>query len=123
MHLGDFVALDVADCLSQLCRLEAVCGNCDTIDIRTKYPESKIIDICGCKIGLVHGKGSGRQTLHGVKELFSAEVRVALFGHTHETYNAWHDDVLFFNPGSFGTGRTFGILHVDGKPRAEVVTY
>ncbi len=41
LHAGDFVSLDVYRALSEMGRLEAVCGNADSPELKRLLPERK----------------------------------------------------------------------------------
>ena len=44
-HVGDFVEWGVAEYLSSLKELIAVCGNMDSEDIREAFPQKRIIEL------------------------------------------------------------------------------
>jgi len=118
LHLGDITSFAALEQFQSLCRLEAVRGNCDMPDVRRGLPLKKIIEIGGCKIGLIHGAGDAHNTLLNVRAEFAGNVDIALFGHTHVPYHHRENGTLYFNPGSLrngrGNGNTFGLLHLDG---------
>ena len=118
IHLGDFVSPEIVNRLKELARLEAVSGNCDPLSIKNQYPQFKIIEIAGFKIGLMHGKGGNVEAVRKVERQFEGNVDVALFGHTHIPYNAKSNGIVFFNPGSLSQSRrgpeSFGLLHLEG---------
>jgi putative phosphoesterase len=82
LHAGDFVSKDVYDSLAGLGRIEAVCGNSDSRDLKMLLPERKVIEVDGVKIGLVHrashSSGPGTELL--AREM---EVDVLVYGHLH----------------------------------------
>lgn len=125
IHLGDFTSLGVVRFLESSSKLVAVCGNCDSRNLRELFPARRIIDICGFKIAMTHGRGSPSEAIGRVKEDFENKVDIALFGHTHSACHFRSGNTLFFNPGSptdgRGNGETFGLLHLDSDPWAEVL--
>jgi putative phosphoesterase len=82
LHAGDFVAKEVYDSLADLGRVEAVCGNSDSPELKMLLPERKVIEVDGVRIGLVHlashSTGPGTEML--AREM---EVDVLVYGHLH----------------------------------------
>jgi putative phosphoesterase len=124
LHAGDFVDWSVAEYLSSLKELIAVCGNMDPPDIRKAFPHKRIIEIGGFRIGLIHGGGSPFGIESRVKEEFD-EVVAIVYGHTHTPANHQVKNILFFNPGSptrsFIHRATLGILHIGKEIEGEII--
>jgi putative phosphoesterase len=124
LHSGDFVDWSVAEYLSSLKELIAVCGNMDPPDIRKAFPHKRIIEIGGFRIGLIHGGGSPFGIESRVKEEFD-EVAAIVYGHTHTPANHQVKNILFFNPGSptrsFIHRATLGILHIGEEIEGEII--
>ncbi|MCJ7746381.1 MAG: metallophosphatase family protein [Desulfobacterales bacterium] len=124
LHAGDFVDWSVAEYLSSLKELIAVCGNMDPPDIRKAFPHKRIIEIGGFRIGLIHGGGSPFGIESRVKEEFD-EVAAIVYGHTHTPANHQVKNILFFNAGSptrsFIHRATLGILHIGEKIEGEII--
>ena len=57
-HVGDFVDWSVAEYLSGLKELIAVCGNMDPFKIRKDFAQKQVVELGGFRIGLIHGGGS-----------------------------------------------------------------
>jgi putative phosphoesterase len=124
LHAGDFVEWSVAEYLSSLKELIAVCGNMDSQDIRKAFPERRIIELNGHKIGLIHGGGPPFGIESRIREKFD-EVDVIVYGHSHTPANHQVRNIYFFNPGSatrsfFGQA-TLGILHLEEKIEGEII--
>jgi putative phosphoesterase len=123
-HAGDFVDMAVAQYLSSLKKLIAVCGNMDPPEIRKAFPRKRIIEIAGFKIGLVHGGGSPFGIESRVREEFE-EVNAIVYGHTHTPANHQVKNIYFFNPGSptrsFIRRPTLGILYIGEKIEGEII--
>ncbi|MGA2468515.1 MAG: metallophosphoesterase family protein [Thermodesulfobacteriota bacterium] len=124
LHAGDFVDWSVAEYLSSLKELIAVCGNMDPPDIRKAFPHKRIIEIGGFRIGLIHGGGSPFGIESRVKEEFD-EVAAIVYGHTHTPANHQVKNILFFNPGSptrsFIHRATLGILHIGEEIEGKII--
>jgi len=123
-HAGDFVDWSVAEYLSSLKELIAVCGNMDPPDIRKAFPQKRIIELGGFRIGLMHGGGSPFGIESRVREAFEG-VDAILYGHTHTPANHQVKNILFFNSGSptrsFIRRATLGILHIGEKIEGEII--
>jgi len=123
-HAGDFVDWSIAEYLSDQKELIAVCGNMDSQDIRKAFPQKKIIELKGFKIGLIHGGGPPFGIEARVRGEFD-EVDAIVYGHSHTPANHWVKNILFFNPGSptrsFIHKPTLGILHLGEKIEGEII--
>jgi uncharacterized protein len=127
VHAGDIVESSVLDELRKIAHTKAVKGNMDSDEIKRTLPESLVFDAEGKKVGVVHGKGSGKTVLSWVKNFFTNKPDVVIFGHSHIPFNEKIGSTLFFNPGSatdniFSKKRTYGIIHIEGNDvRGEIV--
>lgn len=123
-HTGDFVEWSIAEYLSSLKELIAVCGNMDSYDIRKAFPQKRIVELKGFKIGLIHGGGFPYGIELRIREEFD-NVDAIVYGHTHTQANHQVKNVYFFNPGSFTRSftdqATLGILHVGEKIEGEII--
>lgn len=123
-HAGDFVEWGIAEYLSSLKELIAVCGNMDSQDIRKAFPQKRIVELRGFKIGLIHGGGPPFGIESRIRGEFD-EVDAIVYGHTHTPANHQPKNILFFNPGSptrsFIHKPTLGILHVGEKIEGEII--
>ena len=123
-HAGDFVDMTVAEYLSSLKELIAVCGNMDPPEIRKAFPRKRIIEIAGFKIGLVHGGGPPFGIESRVREEFD-DVDAIVYGHTHTPADHQVKNIYFFNPGSPTRSSihrpTLGILHLGEKIEGEII--
>jgi putative phosphoesterase len=118
LHAGDWVSLDVAKELEQLAPVDGIAGNNDGDDIRRRFGESKILQLEGYRIGLVHGDGKKGTTAKRAWDSFRTDhVNVIIFGHSHIPFSQNHHGVLLFNPGSPTDKRrqprySFGIIEL-----------
>jgi putative phosphoesterase len=123
-HTGDFVDWSIAEYLSNQKELIAVCGNMDSRDIWKAFPEKRIVELKGFKIGLIHGGGSPFGIESRIRREFD-EVDAIVYGHTHTPANHQVKNIYFFNPGSptrsFIHQPTLGVLHLGEKIEGEVI--
>ncbi len=123
-HLGDFVDWAVAEYLSSFKELIAVYGNMDPYPIQQAFPEKRVIELGGFRIGMIHGGGAPFGIESRIRKEFN-EVDAIVYGHTHTPANHPYKGVFFFNPGSltrsFWHEATLGILHITDKIEGEVI--
>jgi putative phosphoesterase len=121
IHAGDVGHPDVLDELGKLAPVFAVRGNVDGAAWAQALPQTRIVEIDGCLI----------YVLHIIDELDldppTAGFGAVIFGHSHQPNAEIRDGVLYFNPGSAGPRRfrlpvTVGRLTLDGGAlSAEIV--
>jgi len=123
-HAGDFVDWSIAEYLSTRKELIAVYGNMDSQDIRKAFPQKRIIELEGFKIGLIHGGGSPFGIESRIRGEFD-EVDAIIYGHTHTPVSHQKRNVYFFNPGSptrsFIHRATLGLLHLGERIEGEII--
>ena len=123
-HAGDFIEQSIAEYLSSQKELIGVCGNMDSYDIQKAFPEKRVIELGGFKIGLIHGGGSPFGIESRIRVEFH-EVDAIVYGHTHAPANHQVKNIFFFNPGSptrsFIHKPTLGILHLGEKIEGEII--
>lgn len=119
IHAGDVGDPAIVTELKRIAPVTAVRGNVDTEAWTKKLPESATLKVGGLVI----------LTLHNVEHqrIHSQRADVVVFGHSHKPHNEFHDETLFFNPGSAGPRRfklpiSVGRLTIDdGKIKGEIV--
>jgi putative phosphoesterase len=123
-HVGDFVEWSIAEYLSSRKELIGVCGNMDSYEIQKAFPEKRVIELQGFKIGLIHGGGSPFGIESRIRKEFD-EVDAIVYGHTHTPANHLVKNIFLFNPGSptrsFIHKATLGILHIGEKIEGEII--
>ena len=123
-HAGDFVDWSIAEYLSSLKELIAVCGNMDPQNIRKAFSQKRTLQLKGFKIGLIHGGGSPFGIESRIRGEFD-EVDAIVYGHTHTPASHPLKNIYFFNPGtpthSFNDRVTLGILHLGKKIEGEII--
>lgn len=131
LHAGDLTSLWVLEDLERIAPTYAVRGNCDSLEVCSKLPVTRIITVEDHKIGLTHGnRGICRTTPENALSAFREEGNVdcVVFGHSHQPYNLMTFDRLLFNPGSatdprWGPKPTYGILHIEKTIWGEIVEF
>jgi putative phosphoesterase len=124
LHAGDFTASDVIAFLSKK-PFHGVQGNMDSLEVKVSLPEKKVIEICGYRIGLVHGWGPSEGLDDRIRGEFH-DVDAIVFGHSHKPANYRREGILFFNPGTT-TGfsskgiHTLGIVECGGELHGEII--
>lgn len=130
VHAGDLTCVAVYQQLTSLALTHAVRGNVDDPELRAILPRTRVFEVCGKQIGLVHGDGAGGPALRMAKAAFSSKdgprVDCVIFGHSHMPYCERVDGVLYLNPGSptdprRSPGPSYAVLSVDGDVDAEIV--
>jgi uncharacterized protein len=126
LHAGDFVEKEVLDKLSSLRKTKAVYGNMDSAKLREALKPKEVIEVEGCRIGLIHGYGASKDLMETVRKEFE-NVDAIVFGHSHNAVVTTKDGILFLNPGSptdniFAPFNSYGILEVaNGKVDGKIV--
>jgi putative phosphoesterase len=119
LHAGDLTHIDVISVFNDRDTV-TVRGNMDRTKSVSCLPETKIIEILGYRIGLIHGWGGPRGIQERIVKRFD-RVDAIVYGHTHKA--AIHDrgGTLLFNPGAFagsfllGRNRSVGLLELSEK--------
>jgi len=122
LHAGDVGDAGILDKLRSVAPVNAVRGNVDRQGPCAQLPASDTFRLGG---SLIH-------ILHNIDELDLkpevADIKVIIYGHSHQPSIETRHGVLFLNPGSIGPRRfnlpvTFAWLTLaEGKPCAEIVT-
>jgi putative phosphoesterase len=131
LHAGDINSRRVLDELAQIAPVDAVAGNADLVG--HGLPLTRVIEVEGKRIGLVHGHGGwSRYLVSKVRYRFGYDeeyylntvqrsfgpVDAIVFGHTHRFYQAQRAGILLVNPGPIAPdfyntpGPQIGLLHV-----------
>ena len=126
LHAGDLTEALALDLFEEIAPVVAVAGNNDGKKLHKKLGERTILEVCGVRIGLVHGHaGKGRTTADRAFNAFAGDdVDAIVFGHSHIPIRFRREGVLLFNPGSPTDKRlnpfySYGILRIeDGRIRA-----
>ena len=116
LHAGDAVIADLENCFYPL-PWYAVRGNMDQqlFDL----PVSRVLNLAGIKVGLVHGWGD----VDGIEQrvmahFYGYDLAAIVFGHSHQPVCRKEGSLLLLNPGSATDRRnapahTVGILTIE----------
>lgn len=101
IHAGDIVQEMALKQLETIAPVIAVHGIRDSDELKASLPESRIIELKGFKIGILHGHGEKGTTMQRLPGFFAGEnLDCIIFGHSHIPYNQKIGNTLYFNPGS-----------------------
>lgn len=113
IHAGDMTGRPTYDFLSKW-DLRAVAGNMDDYDLSALLPDKRIEEIEGWKIGITHGRGSPFWLEKFVLSAFE-NVDIIIFGHSHIPLSTKRGNIHLFNPGSYKSTRTLGVLELGDR--------
>lgn len=102
LHAGDHDRPEVAEYLRYVEKrpCHAVAGNADPLSLKNMLGMSKIIELGGLKVGLVHGWGAPGGLIDRVGGVFGEEADLVVFGHSHAPLVKTAGRTLMVNPGS-----------------------
>jgi hypothetical protein len=116
LHAGDITSRWALEELQAMAETYAVLGNNDH-DLMGTLPESRIFDLEGVRVALVHDSGPTRGRPARMHRRFP-DADIVVFGHSHVPINeVGVQRQVLFNPGSATQRRsqphrTFGRLHL-----------
>ena len=121
LHAGDVGDIAILESLRQIAPVTAIRGNIDTQGSTAQLPATEVIELDGRLIYMLHSLAD----LDLKPE--AAGIAVVVSGHSHKPKIETRNGVLYLNPGSAGPRRfslpiTVAHLHLDAKPRAEIMT-
>ena len=99
IHAGDVGSPDVLDGLRLLAPTVAVRGNVDTDPFGMKLPRSRVVELEGHRIYVLHILDE-----LGVRPA-PEDISAVIYGHSHQPSIEDRDGVLYLNPGSAGPRR------------------
>jgi uncharacterized protein len=117
LHVGDFFALSVLRSLELHAPVMGVHGNVDQPEVRALLPETRVVEVDGARIGMVHDAGARAGRLKRLRKRFR-DADAVVFGHSHlPTHETDGNGFQAFNPGS-PTERRRAPQHTMGIARA-----
>jgi uncharacterized protein len=127
LHAGDLIEVSV---LAQLEALgppvHAVRGNVDSAELLARLPLTRIVEVDGARIAMVHDGGPAAGRFERLRRRFP-DADAVVFGHSHVPLLEEQEGFAIFNPGSPTERRrapvhTMGIATIrDGRPAFELV--
>ena len=104
-HAGDIGSMELAQRLTEIRPLRAVCGNCDGGDLRRMYPKVLRWSCEGADVLMTHiGGYPGRYDPHIRQQLYARPPQLFISGHSH-ILKVQYDQrlqLLHINPGAAG---------------------
>lgn len=125
LHAGDAVIPCLEEVFAPL-PWYSVRGNMD--HALPWLPISRVVELNGKKIGLIHGWGAPSGLEQRVMEHFSdRKLDVLVFGHSHMPFCRRVGEMLLFNPGSAtdrrsAPGHTVGLLYIGAEVEGEIIS-
>ncbi|HEX2850652.1 MAG TPA: metallophosphoesterase family protein [Acidimicrobiales bacterium] len=119
LHAGDIVTNDLLDELSGFAPVHAVLGNNDDGVLAGRLPETRIDELEGVRVGMIHDSGPTVGRPLRMRRRFP-DCDLVVYGHSHVPFDgAGLDGQHLFNPGSPTERRaqpahTFGIVDLAG---------
>jgi uncharacterized protein len=119
LHAGDLMELPVLVELEAIGPpVHAVRGNVDSAELQARLPLTRIVQVEGVRIAMVHDAGPAAGRLARLRRRFP-EADAVVFGHSHLPLHEERDGFVIFNPGSPTERRraphhTMGIATVQG---------
>jgi putative phosphoesterase len=119
LHAGD---LATAEVLAQIEALgppvAAVHGNIDSVELKRRLPEARVVEAAGARIGMVHDAGPAKGRIDRLRLRFP-QADAVVFAHSHiPLHERAADGFQIFNPGS-PTERRRQPQHTMGIARIE----
>jgi putative phosphoesterase len=100
LHAGDLMELSVLAELEAIGPpVHAVRGNVDSAELQARLPLTRIVEIEGARIAMIHDSGPAGGRLARLERRFP-EADAVVFGHSHVPLHEERDGFAIFNPGS-----------------------
>ena len=100
LHAGDLMELSVLEELEAIGPpVHAVRGNVDSAELQARLPLTRILQIEGARIAMVHDSGSAEGRLNRLRRRFP-DTDAVIFGHSHIPLHEQVPGFQIFNPGS-----------------------
>ena len=118
LHAGDIMVSDLVHELEGFAPTYAVLGNNDHGDLPAMLPETRVEELGGVRVGMIHDSGQRAGRERRMRWRFP-DCPLVVYGHSHIPYDGEGiDGQRLFNPGSPTEKRrqpyhTYGILELD----------
>jgi hypothetical protein len=116
VHAGDFMTHEVLDAFqAESERLQAVYGNNDDAEIRSRLPPARVLEYGGVRFAVTHTKNGGPTAL----SLFGRErdADAVIYGHSHRPAVQRAGELTLLNPGSHAQPRGHRPAHAELDPK------
>jgi len=119
LHAGDILVSDLLDELGGFAPTYAVLGNNDEPALAGRLPETRVEELGGVRIGMIHDSGPSQGREARLRRRFPT-CELVVYGHSHIPFDGpGLDGQRLFNPGSPTERRsqphhTIGLLELDG---------
>jgi len=129
LHGGDFMRVEVLRALGALGPpVHGVHGNVDDEALRRMLPATRVVELGGARIAMIHDAGPRTGRLVRMRARFK-DADAVVFGHSHlPLHETAEDGFQIFNPGSpterrSAPAHTMGIATVEaGRVRLELIS-
>ncbi len=128
LHAGDIVTREVLEHLEAR-GVVAVCGNMDDYEVAGTLPQTRLLQVAGKRIGLVHGWGAKQGLEERIVALLGPEKPdLIVYGHSHVPFWGKVQGSRVFNPGTasagnYGRKATAGLIEiVDDNVEARIIS-
>ena len=104
-HAGDFGNLGTAESIAAFKPLVGVYGNCDGQDVRLRHPYTRVFEVEGKKVLMMHiGGYPGRYDYKALQLIEAHRPDIFVCGHSHilKVVNDRSRGMLCLNPGAAG---------------------
>jgi putative phosphoesterase len=100
LHAGDLMERSVLAGLQRLGPpVHAVRGNVDSAELQARLPLTRVVELDGVRIAMVHDAGASEGRLGRLRRRFP-HADAVVFGHSHIPLHEERDGFAIFNPGS-----------------------
>ncbi len=102
LHAGDLMRVEVLDVLEAIGPpVQAIHGNVDDAAVRDRLPATRVVELEGARLGMVHDPGPKAGRLARLHDRFR-DADAVVYGHTHMPEHLTDPRTGFqaFNPGS-----------------------
>ena len=100
LHAGDIMVVDVLRELEGFAPTYAVLGNNDDGELAAMLPETRVLDLDGVRVGMIHDSGPTKGRAARMRRLFP-DAALVVYGHSHIPFDgAGLDGQWLHNPGS-----------------------
>jgi uncharacterized protein len=114
LHAGDFMELSVLESLQGLGPpVWAVRGNVDSAELQARLPLTRVVELDGARIAILHDSGPASGRLERMRRRFP-DADAVVFGHSHLPLLESSRGFTIFNPGS-PTERRRAPVHTMGE--------